>query len=111
MLDTAKSPAAILHGVTVSATTLTDGFWSARRKVNVEVRLPSLLELFESNGIIDNFRRVSGRKDVPRRGRSTRIPMCKWLGVRIPPAPPIFETSSLIITSAEADTGRSGQPN
>ena len=80
VLDTAKSPAAILHGVPVSAVTMTDGFWSPRRKVNIEVSLPSLLELFESNGIIDNFRRVSGRKDVPRRGPLyTDSDVYKWL--------------------------------
>jgi hypothetical protein len=80
ILDTAKSPGAILHGVPVSAVTIKDGFWSPRRKVNVEVSLPTLLTLFEQNGILDNFRRVSGRKDVARRGPLyTDSDVYKWL--------------------------------
>lgn len=80
VLDTAASPQAVLHGVPVSAVTVKEGFWSPRRKVNVDVSLPSLLALFEENGIIDNFRRVSGRKDVPRRGPLyTDSDVYKWL--------------------------------
>lgn len=80
VLDTAKSPSAILHGVPVSAVRIDTGFWSARRKVTVDVSLPTLLELFEANGIIDNFRRVSGRKNVPRRGPVyTDSDVYKWL--------------------------------
>lgn len=80
VLDTSKSLHAILHGVPVSAVKLHDGFWAARRKTNVEVSLPSLLVLFEQNGIIDNFRRVSGKKDVPRRGPVyTDSDIYKWL--------------------------------
>ena len=80
VLDTAASPQAVLHGVPVSAVTVTEGFWSPRRKVNVEVSLPTLLTLFEENGIIDNFRRVSGKKDVARRGPLyTDSDVYKWL--------------------------------
>jgi DUF1680 family protein len=80
VLDTAKSPGAVLHGVPVSAVKVTDGFWSPRRKINVDVSLPTLLELFEQNGIVDNFRRVSGRKNVARRGPVyTDSDVYKWL--------------------------------
>jgi DUF1680 family protein len=80
VLDTSRSPAAALHGVPVSAVKVTDGFWSARRKINVDVSLPTLLELFEQNGIVDNFRRVSGRKNVARRGPVyTDSDVYKWL--------------------------------
>jgi DUF1680 family protein len=80
VLDTSKSAHAVLHGVPVSAVKIEDGFWAQRRKVNVEVSLPSLLELFEQNGIIDNFRRVSGKRNVPRRGPVyTDSDVYKWL--------------------------------
>lgn len=80
VLDTARSPKAVLHPVPVSAVKVQEGFWSPRFKVNEEVSLPTLLQLFEEKGIIDNFRRVSGRKDVPRRGPLyTDSDVYKWL--------------------------------
>src|SRR4051794_24054944 len=69
-----------LHPVPVSAVRLGDGFWSARRKVTVERSLPALLQLFEEHGIVDNFRRLSGRKNVPRRGPLyTDSDLYKWI--------------------------------
>ena len=80
VLDTSKSPHAVLHGVPVSAVPIDNGFWSPRRKVNVDVSLPTLLQLFEENGILDNFRRISGRKDVAHRGPLyTDSDVYKWL--------------------------------
>jgi len=80
VLDTASSPQVVVHGVPVSAVTMKTGFWSPRQKANVEVSLPTLLTLFEENGILDNFRRVSGKKDVPRRGPLyTDSDVYKWL--------------------------------
>ncbi|MBS1825892.1 MAG: glycoside hydrolase family 127 protein [Acidobacteria bacterium] len=80
VLDTAASPKAVLQGVPVSAVRVEDGFWSPRRKVNVEVSLPTLLLLFEEKGILDNFRRISGRKQVSRRGPLfTDSDVYKWL--------------------------------
>jgi len=71
---------AVLRSVPVSAVKIDPGFWSARRKTTVDVSLPTLLELFEQNGIIDNFRRVSGRKNVARRGPVyTDSDVYKWL--------------------------------
>jgi uncharacterized protein len=78
--DTSKSPHALLHGVPVSAVSLGEGFWSPRRKVNVEVSIPTLLQLFEENGVVDNFRRISGHKQVARRGPLyTDSDLYKWL--------------------------------
>lgn len=80
VLDTAKSPKAVLQGVPVSAVRIEDGFWSPRRKVNIEVSLPTLLTLFEEKGILDNFRRLSGQKQLPRRGPLyTDSDVYKWL--------------------------------
>jgi len=80
VIDTSHSPKAVLHPVPVQAVTLGNGFWTERRRVNVEVSLPTLLQLFEENGILDNFRRLSGKKDVARRGPLyTDSDVYKWL--------------------------------
>lgn len=80
VLDLSHSPAARLRNVPVSAVSIRDGFWSARRKTNVEKSIPTLLALLEENGVIDNFRRLSGAKNVPRRGPLyTDSDIYKWM--------------------------------
>ncbi|HSB15107.1 MAG TPA: beta-L-arabinofuranosidase domain-containing protein [Bryobacteraceae bacterium] len=80
VLDLRKSPHARLHSVPVRAVTIEDGFWSRRRQVNVERSIPSLLALLEENGVVDNFRRLSGRKNVTRRGPLyTDSDLYKWM--------------------------------
>jgi DUF1680 family protein len=80
VLDSSRSPAAALRGVPVTAVKMGAGFWEQRRKVNVESSLPTLLTLFEEKGILDNFRRTAGKKDVERRGPLyTDSDIYKWL--------------------------------
>ena len=80
ILDVSKSPQAKIHGVPIRAVKMGDGFWAGRRRVNVEKSIPSLYQLFETNGIIDNFRRLSGRKNVARRGPLyTDSDIYKWM--------------------------------
>ncbi|MGE5569047.1 MAG: glycoside hydrolase family 127 protein, partial [Rhodospirillales bacterium] len=80
ILDVARSPRAKLRNVPVRAVKMGEGFWARRMKVNVEASIPSLLELLEQNGIVDNFRRLSGRKNVPRRGPLyTDSDLYKWM--------------------------------
>ncbi len=38
-------------------------FGVARRKMTTERSLPTLLALLEEHGVVDNFRRLSGRKE------------------------------------------------
>ncbi|MBV8897460.1 MAG: glycoside hydrolase family 127 protein [Acidobacteriaceae bacterium] len=69
-----------LHTVPVEAVHLGDGFWASRRRVTTERSLPTLLELLEEHGFIDNFRRLSGRKNVPRKGPLyTDSDVYKWM--------------------------------
>ncbi|MGH9593446.1 MAG: hypothetical protein ACRD5L_10175, partial [Bryobacteraceae bacterium] len=63
-----SSPNAVMHPVPVHAVTIGEGFWYARRKANVERSIPTMLQLLEANGVVDNFRRLSGRKNAPLRG-------------------------------------------
>ncbi len=63
-----KSPHAKLHGIPVHAVTIREGFWAARRKTAVEKSIPSIWKLIEEHGYVDNFRRLSKGKEVPRKG-------------------------------------------
>lgn len=68
VVDTSQSPHARLKPVPVNAVTLDDAFWAPRLKINREVTLPSQYRQCEETGRLDNFRRVSGTKDVPFQG-------------------------------------------
>lgn len=69
-----------LHPVPIQAVRLGEGFWSARRKVTTERSLPTLLDLLEEHGVVDNFRRLSGRPDLPRKGPVyTDSDLYKWI--------------------------------
>jgi DUF1680 family protein len=68
------------HTVPVQAVRLGDGFWSARRKVTTERSLPTLLDLLEEHGVVDKFRRLAGRPDLPRKGPLyTDSDLYKWM--------------------------------
>ena len=80
ILNLDHSPNAVMHPVPVRAVTLTEGFWYARRKTNVERSIPLTLQLLEEHGVVDNFRRLSGQKNVERRGPLyTDSDLYKWM--------------------------------
>ncbi len=80
VLELARSPHAKLQPAPVAAVRIAGGLWAARREVNVQASIPSLLDELESRGIIDNFRRISGRKSVARKGpRYTDSDVYKWI--------------------------------
>src|ERR1700734_315412 len=80
VVDLSQSPYAKLHGVPIGAVKMGDGFWTARRKANVEKSIPTLLAELEQHGIVDNFLRLEGKKDVPRRGPLyTDSDLYKWM--------------------------------
>jgi len=68
VIQTAHSPHAKLHGVPVRAVTIEDGFWSKRRKTNVESSIPSMHDQLEAHGRMDNFRRLAGKSSAPQKG-------------------------------------------
>lgn len=68
VLNLSKSPYAKLHNIPVRAVTIRDGFWAGRRKTAVDKSIPSIWKLIEEHGYVDNFRRLSKGKDVPRKG-------------------------------------------
>ena len=70
-----------LRTVPVQSVQLGDGFWSARRKVTTERSLPTLLDLLEEHGVVDNFRRLAGNTELPRKGPLyTDSDLYKWIG-------------------------------
>jgi hypothetical protein len=80
IINTSASPKAKLHSVPIRAVTMGDGFWSQRMKTNVEQSIPTLLQLLEEHGVVDNFRRLSGRKIQGRRGPLyTDSDLYKWM--------------------------------
>lgn len=69
-----------LHPVPVEAVHMGDGFWSARRRVTTDRSLPTMLQLLEDHGVVDNFRRLKGHPELPRKGPVyTDSDIYKWM--------------------------------
>jgi DUF1680 family protein len=68
VLNLANSPYAKLHSVPVRAVTIEEGFWSKRRKTNVERSIPTMRAELEEHGRMDNFRRLVGKSTAPQKG-------------------------------------------
>jgi DUF1680 family protein len=64
----AKSPHAKLRNIPVRAVTIHGGFWGARREINVNKSIPTMHDLLEANGRMDNFRRLVGNSSAAQRG-------------------------------------------
>src|ERR1700690_2831311 len=64
----AKSPFAKLRDVPVRAVTIKSGFWAQRREINVTKSVPSMHDLLEANGRMNNFRRVVGKSSAAQSG-------------------------------------------
>jgi len=68
VLNLEKSPYAKLHTVPIRAVTITSGFWATRRDINVTKSIPSMHDLLEANGRINNFRRLTGKSTASQTG-------------------------------------------
>src|SRR6266516_2276888 len=68
VINVANSPHAKLHSVPVRAVTIEEGFWSKRRKTNVERSIPTMREQLEAHGRMDNFRRLVGKSSAQQVG-------------------------------------------
>jgi DUF1680 family protein len=68
VIDLSRSPFARLKTVPVRAVVLQDGFWSKRRKTNVESSIPGMHDELLAHGRMDNFLRLSGKSSAPQRG-------------------------------------------
>src|SRR5215467_1490223 len=64
----AKSPHARLRDFPVRAVTITGGFWGPRREINVSRSIPTMHDLLEANGRMNNFRRLVGKSQAAQTG-------------------------------------------
>jgi len=64
----AKSPHAKLRNIPVHAVTIQSGFWARRREINVTKSIPSMHDLLEANGRMNNFRRLVGKSSASQSG-------------------------------------------
>ena len=64
----AKSPHAKLRNIPVHAVTIESGFWGTRREVNVTKSIPTMHDLLEANGRMNNFRRLVGKSNAAQHG-------------------------------------------
>ncbi len=64
----AKSPHAKLRDIPVHAVTITGGFWGPRREINATRSIPTMHDLLESNGRMNNFRRLVGKSSAAQTG-------------------------------------------
>lgn len=64
----AKSPHAKLRDIPVRAVTITGGFWGQRREINVTRSIPTMHDLLEANGRMNNFRRLVGKSTAAQSG-------------------------------------------
>lgn len=80
VIDTSQSPKAKLHGAPIHAVTMRDGFWKPWLDRNLALGLPRLHRHLEDHGVVDNFRRMTGRKSCPRQGPFfTDSDLFKWM--------------------------------
>src|SRR5579864_7769578 len=64
----AKSPHAKLRDIPVRAVTITGGFWGPRREINATKSIPTMHDLLEANGRMNNFRRLVGKSQAAQSG-------------------------------------------
>src|SRR5437016_2700912 len=64
----AKAPHAKLRAIPVHAVTIQSGFWGRRREINVNRSIPSMHDLLEANGRMNNFRRLVGKSEAAQSG-------------------------------------------
>ncbi len=64
----ARSPHARLRDIPVRAVTIQTGFWAQRRETNVDKSIPTMHDLLEANGRMNNFRRLAGKSTAAQTG-------------------------------------------
>ena len=113
----AKSPHAKLRQVPVRAVTINNGFWGKRREVNVAKSIPSMHDLLEANGRMNNFRRLEGKSSAPQTGPVySDSDVYKWteavgFALQSDDLPQLRETSEKVIEDVVAAQEPSGYLN
>jgi len=68
VIDLSSSPFARLKTVPVSAVVIQNGFWSQRRKTNLDSSIPTMRDQLLAHGRMDNFLRLTGKSTAPQKG-------------------------------------------
>ncbi len=68
VIDLSKSPYAKLKTVPIRAVVIEEGFWSKRRRTNVESSIPSMHDELIAHGRMNNFLRLIGKSSAPQVG-------------------------------------------
>jgi DUF1680 family protein len=63
-----KSPHAKLRDIPVRAVTIQSGFWGQRREINVTKSIPTMHDLLEANGRMNNYRRLVDKSSAAQSG-------------------------------------------
>jgi DUF1680 family protein len=63
-----RSPHAKLRNIPVRAVTMQSGFWAQRREINITKSIPTMHDLLEANGRMNNFRRLVGKSSAAQSG-------------------------------------------
>lgn len=80
VIDNRSTPHCRVQGVPIAHVAILGGFWRPRMEANRLRGIPRLLQLLEEHGIVDNFRRLSKRKEAERRGPLyTDSDLYKWM--------------------------------
>jgi uncharacterized protein len=80
IIDTRHSPYCHLKPIPIREVEIQEGFWHSRITASRKAGIPALLTLLESHGVVDNFRRLSGKIKADRRGgNGTDSDLYKWM--------------------------------
>ncbi len=68
VIDLSRSPYAKLKTVPVHAVVIEEGFWSQRRRTNLDSSIPSMHDELVAHGRMNNFLRLIGKSSAPQTG-------------------------------------------
>jgi hypothetical protein len=104
-----------LRSVPLRAVKMAAGFWQPRLESNLRHSLPSFLAQMEEHGVVDNFRRLSGRKpgEYQEAGYASESDLYKWLeavglALQSHHSPSLQSTANAVIDEIVAAQGEDG---
>lgn len=116
VVDTRRGSQFRLQSVPIRAVAMGPGFWRPRMEANAKEGMPTFLRLMEEHGVVDNFRRLSGRKQVEFRDASygSESDLYKWLegvswALQSQDLPELRQTVAAIIDDIAAAQGEDGR--
>jgi len=106
-----------MAGLEIGSVSIERGFWKDRIEAGRRAGIPSYLEVLEKHGVLDNFRRISGRSRAERSGPVHRdSDLYKWMeaaaySLQRRPDRQLEERLEAVIEDVVAAQGRDGYLN